>query len=416
MKRLYDSVLLQHLIANRQMLFLAGPRQVGKTTSSWAVSAEYGASSYYLNWDIQKDRKAIVQGPEKVMALLPPPKLASDSAARLPIIIFDELHKYKKWKTFLKGFFDKYSPQVKIIVTGSARLDVYRKGGDSMMGRYFLYRLHPFSVRELLNSKLNIDRPQDSEILKPEEISDTDFSNLYEFGGFPEPLLQHSKPFYKKWQKLRRAQLFTEDLRDLTKIHDLAQMEILSELLMEYAGGLLNYSSLAVKINVSVDTIKRWITILKAFYFCFSIKPWTKNITRSLIKEPKIYLWDWSLVVKQEENQGAIFENFLASHLLKAVHFWTDIGLGEYDLYFLRDKEKREVDFLVVKDRKPWFLVEAKLSDNQSISKSLYHYQKLTGAPHAFQVVLNMPYVNSNCFEHHEPIIVPAKNFLSQLV
>src|SRR3569832_781066 len=207
-------------------------------------------------------------------------------------------------------------------------------------------------------------------------------------------------------------QLFSEDLRDLTRIHDLGQMQILAELLSHQAGCLTNYSILANKVSVSVETVKRWIDVLKSFYYCFTLQPWTKNITRSLLKEPKVFLWDWSFVT----DEGARFENCIASHLLKAVHFWTDQGLGDYGLYYLRDKEKREVDFVVTKNKKPWFIVDVKKSGKEGLSKALFHYQKLTNAPHAFQVVFDLPYVEGDCFKATEPVIVPASTFLSQLI
>lgn len=165
-------------------------------------------------------------------------------------------------------------------------------------------------------------------------------------------------------------------------------------------------------INVSSPTIRRWLNCLEAFYYCFSIHPWTKNVKRSLRKEPKYYLWDWSLI----EDPGARVENFVASHLLKAVHFWTDYGFGEFELHFLRDKEKNEVDFLVTKNKAPWFLVEVKISKNSGISKSLYTFQKQTGAKHAFQVIIDMDYIQKDCFAYRNPIIVPAMTFLSQLI
>lgn len=385
------------------MLFLVGPRQVGKTTTSLEIAAP-NPHNFYFNWDIQLERQMIVEGPHAVASFMNLEKIKKGRS----IIVFDELHKYGKWKTFLKGFFDRYSREVQILVTGSARLDVYKAGGDSLMGRYFLYRLHPLSVAEIINPEL-----REEEIAScPLKIEEEKFQALLKFGGFPEPYLRQSRQFYTKWKRLRSQQLFEEDLRDLTRIQEIGQIQVLAEMLRRQVGDLINYSSLSNKVNVSIDTIRRWIETLKSFYFCFSVKPWTKNISRSLIKEPKIYLWDWSLV----EDKGAFAENFIASHLLKAAHFWTDRGLGDYDLYFLRDKEKREVDFLLSKNGKPWILVEAKSSDNSGISSSLYYYQKMTQAKHAFQVVLNMDYVDRDCFSYHEPVIVPARTFLSQLV
>ncbi len=159
-------------------------------------------------------------------------------------------------------------------------------------------------------------------------------------------------------------------------------------------------------------TVSRWIKTLQGFFYLFTVHPWFKNIPRALIKEPKVYLWDWVDV----EDEGGRWENLLASHLLKAVHYWTDLGFGDFALWFVRDKEKREVDFLVTRDRKPWFLAEAKLSQKAKLSKNLEYFQAKTGALHAFQVVRDMEYVQLDCFKQKKPVIVPGKTFLSQLV
>jgi predicted AAA+ superfamily ATPase len=402
MERAYEKVIQEHLSQNRQMLFLMGPRQVGKTTTSLEASSA-NPHHYYFNWDNQTHRLLIAEGQEAIAKHMNLDKLQTSPS----LVIFDEIHKFPKWRDFLKGFFDVYSKMTKIIVTGSARLDVFNFGGDSLMGRYFLYRLHPLSTRELVDSSL-----YDEEIRPSMPISNEDWNNLFLFGGFPEPFLQKNKRFYNRWKKLRFKQLFQEDLQDITNIQEIGQLQILTELLRMQAGQLLNFSELAKKVHVSAETIRRWIETLKALYYSFSIQPWTKNVTRSLLKEPKIYLWDWSLI----EDHGARVENFIASHLHKAVHFWTDRGLGDYGLHFLRDKEKREVDFLVSKNGEPWFIVEVKSSVNTGLSKSLFYYQELTRAPHAFQVVFDMDYVKGDCFASNRPVIVPAKTFLSQLV
>jgi hypothetical protein len=402
LKRIYEAVIDEHLAENRQMLFLVGPRQVGKTTTSLEVSEPY-KHHFYFNWDIQSDRIKIVEGPNAIAEMMQLDTLRKN----IPVVVFDELHKYGKWKTFLKGFFDKYSKRVHIIVTGSARLDIYKAGGDSLMGRYFPYRLHPLSVAEIVDPTL-----KKAEISNPKKISDEKFSNLLTFGGFPEPFLKQSLQFYTRWKRTRTQQLFEEDLRDLTKIQELGQIQILAEVLKQQVGKLTSYTELAKKVNVSIDTIRRWLEILKSFFYCYTLQPWSNNVTRSLLKEPKVYLWDWSCTT----DPGARAENFIASHLLKAVHFWTDRGWGEYGLYYLRDKEKREVDFLIAKDGKPWFLVEVKKSSNGSPSKSLFYFQEMLGVEFAVQVALEMDYVNRSCFESSRPLIVPARTFLSQLV
>ncbi|MHB1948064.1 MAG: ATP-binding protein [Gammaproteobacteria bacterium] len=402
MKRVYSSVIEDHLSRYRQMVFLAGPRQVGKTTITKQIES-YRPNYFYLNWDDTSHRKLIMKGTGAIATHIQLNTIANIK----PLVVFDEIHKYKKWKQFLKGFFDLYENKCQIVVTGSSKLDIYRRGGDSLMGRYFIYHIFPLSVRELISTSL-----RETEIVNPQKIDIKDMEKLLHFGGFPEPFLNADKRFSNNWQRLRTQQLLKEDIREASQIHDLAELEVLMDLLVDEAGQLLNVASIANQINVAETTIHRWIKTLKSFYYCYSIQPWYKNVRRSLRKTPKIYLWDWSKIM----DEGRRFENFMASHLYKAVRFWTDTGLGEFDLFYLRDKEKREVDFLVTKNKKPWFLVEAKNSNNHGISSSLHYYWEQLKVPHAFQVIYNMEYIDKNCFDYGEPVIVSAVTFLSQLV
>lgn len=403
MKRVYQSLIDDHLNQHhKQMIFLAGPRQVGKTTISLATK-QFTDNFYYFNWDTQEHRQLILKGPINFANQLNLEKLRS----KITIVVLDEIHKYSKWKAFLKGLYDNYKDQLIIIVTGSAKLNIYRTGGDSLMGRYFLHRIHPLSIGECLHTDLS-----KTEIRPPKQISTEQLKNLWNFGGFPEPFIKANSRFATQWHHLHQQQLFREDIRDLSNIQEIAQLEVLAQILQQQTGQLLDFTSLANKINVSVNTIKRWLNTLEHFYYCFQIKPWTKNISRSLLKQPKLYLWDWSEI----QEPGAKAENFVACHLLKAVHYWTDCGFGKYELFFLRDKEKREVDFLVTRNNKPWFLVEAKYSNNHGISPALHHFQQQTNAPHAFQVAFKADYVDKDCFTQHKPIIVPAQTLLSQLV
>ncbi len=384
------------------MLFLVGPRQVGKTTTAQQYQKLF-AESVYLNWDVISDRRQIISGQSFIEKIFSPDALRAEK----PLVIFDEIHKFKDWKNYLKGFYDLYKDKFHILVTGSARLDVYQAGGDSLMGRYFQCRVHPLSLRECMTAELS-----DQLIHDPIQIPDQNFLNLYQFGGFPNPYLQANQKYFNRWQTLRYRQLFYEDIRSISQIHEMTQLEVLADLLRHQTGQLLNRSNLASKIQVTVQTVSSWIKTLERVYYCFLLKPWTKNVARSLIKEPKLYLWDWS----QVEDKGARFENFIASHLLKSVHLWTDLGLGRFELFYIRDKSKREVDFVVTRDGEAWFLVEAKSSNSQGLSPSLYLFQKQTAAKHAFQVVLNANFVNQDCFAHTRPIIVPARTFLSQLI
>jgi predicted AAA+ superfamily ATPase len=384
------------------MVFLSGPRQVGKTTVSQHVE-EICNQFIYFNWDNEDHKNIILSGPSAIIKQAHIDVLSNTNT----IIAFDEIHKRPDWKNFLKGFFDTYGKAVRILVTGSARLDIFKKGGDSLMGRYFSYRMHPLSVAECLRTQL-----LDTDIAYPSEINDDDFKALIEFGGFPKPFIHRNRQFSTRWKNLRKQQLVQEDIRDVNVIHDLNRLQILMDLLKRQASKQLNYTSLAKFIKASTDTVIRWLEILEAFYYCYRIKPWSNNVSRSLIKEPKIFLWDWSVI----DDPGARAENFVGSHLLKATQYWTDRGMGEYDLFYIRTLEKKEVDFVVTKNGNPWFLVEVKLSNNRNISPHLGEFQQQIDAEHAFHVVLDMPYVDKNCFEYKKPIIVPAKTFLSQLV
>lgn len=405
MQRTYSYFINEHLQNDRQMLFLIGPRQVGKTTISKLAEDLWSKGDFfYFNWDNSEHQQLIISGGLHIIKAL---GIKPIIGKKQTLIVFDELHKFGKWKQFIKGFFDTYEGVVKIIITGSARLDLYKKQGDSLMGRYFCYHIHPLSIREIIRPRVD-----HAEIAEPLLVPQETFLQLLNFGGFPEPFTKQNIRFSNKWHSLREYQLFREDLRDLTQIQELAQIEFLGTLLQEQAGQLINYTNLAKTIKVSVPTVIRWMNCLENFYFCFKVHPWFNNVKRSLVKEPKIYLWDWSLI----KNPGMRAENFVASHLLKAVHFWQDLGLGNYQLNFMRNKEKQEVDFLIVKNNTPWMLIEVNLSNKTSLNQSLFSFKKEINAKHAFQLVFDLPSTKDNCFNTTEPIIIPVQNFLSQLV
>jgi uncharacterized protein len=394
--RLYTTILKNHVEKYRQMAFVSGPRQVGKTTACRSIG------DAYLNWDNTDHRRQMLRGPAALAEALDLNRLHE----RPYVAVLDELHKYTKWKSLLKGFFDTYGGQIHLIVTGSSRLDVFRRGSDSLMGRYLLYRMHPWTVGESLRTTLPTH-----EIQPPDEISADDWEALWEHGGFPEPFLRRDSRFTRRWHSLRQDQLSREDLREVTHVADLGTIEILMQILAERSAQQLVYSNLAREIQVSVDTVKRWIDLLARLHYGFVVRPWFTNVAKSLRKEPKWFQRDWSSV----SDEGARAETLVACHLLKAVEGWTDLGFGQFELRYLRDKQKREVDFLVVRNRKPWFLAEVKLKDTQ-LSPSLAYFQSQTKAAHAFQVVMNLAYVEGDCFAAKNPTVVPAKTFLSQLM
>jgi len=323
-----------------KFVFIAGPRQVGKTYLSKEISSRLGGK--YYSWDL-----SVVGG-----------TLLEKGFLNDRLVVLDELHKYDHWKNFIKGIYDKYHESLKVIVTGSARLDIYRRGGDSLMGRYYLHHLHPLTMGELA-------RP--TEVPRPEEILDfspltadrNSFENLLRFSGFPEPFFSSSEEIHNKWSIQRRELLVREEIRDLTNISMLGLVEHLMLLLPSRVGSPLSINSLREDLQISYNTVKNWLEAFQKLYISFHLKSYTGSLGRSIQKEQKLYLWDWS----QISDPGARFENLVAGHLWKAVHLWRDNGYGDYELWFLRDRDRREVDFCITKDNKPFLLVEAKLSD-----------------------------------------------------
>jgi predicted AAA+ superfamily ATPase len=334
----------------KKFVFLAGPRQVGKTHLAMSVLERLGGR--YYNWDLAEDRQKILTK-----------EFLQDRWA-----VLDELHKYDRWKNFLKGIYDKYHETLKVLVTGSARLDVYRRGGDSLLGRYFLFHLHPFTMGEVIRPEV---------IVRPEEALHVDgaapgpdlFAQLFRWGGFPEPFLSGSEDAHRRWSIQRTEILVRQDIRDLTQVTLLSLVEHLMLLLPGRVGSVLSVNSLREDLQVAYNTVRSWLETFERLYITFSLSPWTQKIARSIHKERKLYLWDWS----QIKDEGARFENLVASHLWKAVHLWRDLGMGDFGLWFVRDRDRREVDFLITKDRAPWLLIEAKLSETQ-LSESLEYY------------------------------------------
>jgi len=266
--------------------------------------------------------------------------------------------------------------------------------------------MHPFSVAECLNPELKLQNYQ-----RPAELNGLEWNALWEFGGFPEPFLRRDKRFSRRWHSLRHNQLLREDVRALTRIQELEQLDSMALILERRSGEQLVYSRLAREVRVSENTVRAWISTLSSLHFGFLVKPWFRNVSKAIRKEPKWFLRDWSMI----EDEGQRVETFIACHLLKAVEGWSDLGLGKFELFYIRDKQKREVDFLVTRDADPWFIVEAK-KDDTSLSPALDIMQKQTGALHAFQVVFEEDYVDADCFKYKQPVVVPARTFLSQLL
>ena len=331
-----------------KIVMIGGPRQVGKTTFAQGFIA---LPEQYLNWDVLDDRAKIK---------------AHQIDPELEIVVLDEIHKYPRWRGLIKGCYDKYKESLKIIVTGSAQLDHFRKGGDSLFGRFFYYRLHPLSYNEV-----------------PSSIENT-LERLLTFGGFPEPFLKSSPVFHKRWQRERLSRVVYQDIRDMSQFKEIGLLELLLEVLPERVASPLSLKNLGEDLQVSPITVGRWIEILERVYYCFRIIPFGSPKIRAVKKTSKLYLWDWSEV----PTLGARFENLVAAQLLKFCHFQEDTQGERMELRYLKDIDNREIDFVVLKNKKPLFAVECKTGE-EKISKHIRYFQKRTSIPHYYQVHLN---------------------------
>ncbi|OGR85646.1 MAG: hypothetical protein A3J74_06200 [Elusimicrobia bacterium RIFCSPHIGHO2_02_FULL_57_9] len=347
------------------MVFVAGPRQIGKTTLARDIIGGHFKETAYFNWDDRQHRRQL---------------MSAKWPAAAQLIILDEIHKFKGWKGFLKGQYDTQKDKYRFLVTGSARLDVYRKGGDSLQGRYHLYRLHPFTLAELLKRKAKIQPMKELPLETVPAGNNLDL--LDKFGGFPEPFLSQDDRTLRRWHQERNERLFREDIQDVEVIRDLGRMKILSDMLPGKVGALLSINAIREDLEVSHRTVSHWLDILESFYYHFRIHPYSRSAFRALKKIPKLYLWDWSEV----DDDAARFENLIASHLLKMVHWLQDREGYKAGIHFLRDDTKREVDFLVTSDGKPWFAVEVKTQD-QEVSSNLRYFREKLNIPFSYQVL-----------------------------
>jgi predicted AAA+ superfamily ATPase len=337
----------------KKMVFVGGPRQVGKTTFALGFLGRNADERHpgYLNWD----HPAVP--PRLRRAELPPNE---------PLLLFDEVHKYARWRNLLKGIYDTERSWRRILVTGSARLDYYRKGGDSLAGRYRYFRLHPFSLRELARAP-----------------GRADLEALLAYGGFPEPLFAQNASEHRIWQRDRLSRVVREDLRDLEHVREISLVEHLVDLLPDRVGAPLSVKSLREDLQVDHKTAERWLQILENLYICFRVSPFGPPKVRAVKKERKLYLWDWSGVPAP----GPRFENLVASQLLKFCHWMEDTEGHVMELRFLRDTDQREVDFVVLRDRKPQFAVECK-SGEKAIGSALRYFAERTAIPRFYQVHL----------------------------
>ena len=394
----------QDLAREKSMVFLVGPRQVGKTTLSKIISQSF-PNNLYFNWDIPQHRTRLLENPFFFEELV-----RKDPST--PLITFDEIHKYRDWKNYLKGVYDEFHSGYRFLVSGSGRLDLYRKGGDSLAGRYYLFHLWPFTIAELGSARKEIEVFLKDPLAMPSAGGEAlleIWKRLSKLSGFPEPYLAIRATTYRRWTTTYSSQLIREDIRDLTGIRSIGEIETLYLLLPSKVGSPLSVPSLAADLKVSYNTVQNWLSVLERFFLTFSINPWSKKITRAIQKERKVYVFD----IPRVEDHGARFENMVALELWRAVANWNDLGYGQFSLHFVKNKEKQEVDFLIANNRKPFLLIEAKLSE----STPAVPVRK-------FQSALNIPAVQLNgeaegyrLFSNNGQsiLIAPAYLWLSQL-
>jgi len=355
----------------QKMVFLAGPRQCGKTTLAKTLVKN---SRGYMNWDEDAGRESIL----------------SKTFSKAEFWIFDEIHKFKRWRNYLKGIFDQHGKAQKILVTGSARLDLYRRGGDSLQGRYHFLRMHPLSFNEIKG------RTQE------------DLETLFELGPFPEPFFSSSKKTADRWSLSYRTRLIFDEIPPLETVKDINLLDVLARTLPERVGSPLSINNLRENLDLSFRAVSNWLVIFEKLYLIYRLRPFGSPLIKSVKKETKHYHFDWNLV----DDEGARFENFIGNHLLKWVHFETDSSGRDLDLKFVRNEAGKEVDFVVTEKLKPILFVECKWSDTQ-INPFLIHLKKKFPKSRAIQVLMNAKkeFIGEEGIE-----VISAKNFLKELV
>lgn len=349
MKRYLEKYIRKDL--KRKIILLTGPRQTGKTTLSKMFSKSYD----YFNYDNAEHRLGLMEK-------------SWDRSKDL--IIFDELHKLKNWKSWLKGIYDTEKIPPAIMVTGSAKLDAYKKVGDSLAGRFFEFRLHPLDLKEIKSE------------FGAEKLGEK-LERLLRLGGFPEPYLENDESYYNRWKRSHLDIILKQDLIDLENVQQVTSIETLIQLLKKKVGSPISYSSLAGDLQCSDKTIKRWLAILETLYVVFKVLPFHRNISRSILKAPKYYFYDTGQV---PDEPGMKLENLVACALLKEMHFREDCLVEKWNFYYLKNKDGREVDFFLTKEEKPRLMLEVKWSDAER-SPNFSFFEKFLPGTKKIQIV-----------------------------
>lgn len=384
-----------------KMVFMSGPRQSGKTTFAKSIAENYSNSVYY-NYDSEPEK--IIMQPDFFENL-------NRTNRTIPLVILDEVHKYKNWKPYLKGKFDKFSSEYQFIITGSGRMEMFNKRDDPLTGRFVSMRLFPLTLREFAKG-VNIE---DFKKDKMNSLTLTENSNaenikndLLQFSPFPEPFLRSSRKFYRRWYRTYINQIIIQDIKDMTAIKHIKTIESLMRIMPERICAPLHYSSLSTLLQISIPTVKNWLNTLEQFFIVFSIIPYTE-ISRAIIKNRKYYMYDYGSI----NDIGAKYENFVALELLQFIEYWNCMGEGEFELRYLKNKEQQEIDFILMLDGKPFFIIEAK-NGEESISKSVYKFQDQLNVP-AIQLVNKPNLYKKKKNGNNDIYIVSGAQFLSNL-
>jgi len=394
----------KELTKENRMVFMEGARRVGKTTLGDMIGESF-ANREYLSWEIPEHRARLIREPAFFEAI----ERRNES---IPFIMFDEINRHRGWRKYLKGVYDRVEGDYQFLVAGSSRLDYPQRRGDSLAGRYYLLHLWPFTQAELGRANLKAEdffsNPQQVSMERHSELSEL-WQTLSEQSGFPEPYLSGRKTSYRRWSSAYAEQLIREDIRDMTGIKAIAELETLYQLLPAQTGQLLSVPALAQGLQMAYNTIRSWLVTLQRFFAIFSLTPWSRGVPRAIREGQKIYLWD----VPRVQDPGARFENMVALELCRAVSTWNEMGYGRFSLHFIRTKDQQEVDFVIVDDGRPVLLVDAQALDHQP-PPALLKFQSALRVP-AVQLVKTAEGYRRIANEDQTILIAPACNYLAGL-
>jgi uncharacterized protein len=408
MERLAATYIFDPEMNAGKMIFLTGPRLIGKTTFARNWLRASGSGGTYFNWDDPAVLQEYRRNPFYFS------NIVNEKFNGKPIpVVFDEIHKHRNWRDILKGFYDTSREKTRLLVIGSARLELHRKPGDSLMGQYCSYQMLPLGLPEATADVSNVVTEEisftDGEALLDKirkmnaEKARFSLKKLMAYGGFPEPFLKNSPKFHRRWLMDYKTLLTREDIRDLSRVPDIRRLEQLIDILPGKVGLPLSINGVREDMACHHNTISKWIDILKELYLVFTIHPWHQNLLRSIRKETKLYFVDWSLLA----DPAIRFENLIAVSLLRMAARFTETGAGLFEIMYIRDAMKRKVDFVLVKDGRPVALFEAKETDRSISPAGRYFSQKLDIPFYQVVHFCEKPEAfPGNCY------IVPAANFL----